>query len=538
MNMLMNKQFTGNKIAAAISLLVVLAAGVASKAAENNARLGDFRVRDPFVFADSASGLYYLFYTSGGNVYCRESRDLANWSGFRRVFANGGRFEETWAPEIHFYNGSYYMIVSLKVAGQKRGCYILRADAPGGPYTGNPVRLMPDDLWGLDGTLYVDESGTPYLVYCQGWKDFPDGNGGMRAVELTKDLMATAGEHKMLFRARDNTYSADGVTDAPFLYRAKNGDLVMLWSKYNNSRQYAIVSARSKNGIFGPWTQDAGALFTDNGGHAMVFRDFTGQNKIAFHSPNTPSGSERASICNFVDQNGVLSIDQSGVTVASTISLPVNGEALLGVPSAVNSIRQIVLSANVRAMVPVDHSGWVNSVNLSVSGTDRAKTYGFNLVYGNSATSNRVQLYRADQDGLVYNKVKIPRNQPVNLASFEKLFSPSGLDVRLVRKDRMAYLLANLDGKWERSGAWCSLKTRPRSSSSPTGKLPWKSQISRLQSGVDSSHARRSWQWVEVDGPAPGERVHQQHGCFGRNNRPVTCRQAPDADSHSTHSTH
>ena len=54
--------------------------------------------------------------------------------------------------------------------------------------------------------------------------------------------------------------------------------------------QYAIGVARSQSGtILGPWLQDPQPLNpNDNGGHAMIFRDFDGVLRISYHSPNTP----------------------------------------------------------------------------------------------------------------------------------------------------------------------------------------------------------------------------------------------------------
>lgn len=69
--------------------------------------------------------------------------------------------------------------------------------------------------------------------------------------------------------------------------------------------------ARSQSGtILGPWLQDPQPLNpNDNGGHAMIFRDFDGVLRISYHSPNTPGGSERLTIHRIVDNDGQLSID-------------------------------------------------------------------------------------------------------------------------------------------------------------------------------------------------------------------------------------
>ena len=107
------------------------------------------------------------------------------------------------------------------------------------------------------------------------------------------------------------------VSDAPFLYRANNGELLMLWSSFllgkDGNGQYAIGVARSQSGtVTGPWIQDPQPLNpNDNGGHAMIFKDFDGVLRISYHSPNTPGGSERLTIHRIVDNDGQLSIDFS-----------------------------------------------------------------------------------------------------------------------------------------------------------------------------------------------------------------------------------
>ena len=148
------------------------------------------------------------------------------------------------------------------------------------------------------------------------WTQISDGT--IVAQKLTKDLKEAAEEPVTLFAASEapwvirNSYY---VSDAPFLYRANNGELLMLWSSFllgkDGNGQYAIGVARSQSGtILGPWLQDPQPLNpNDNGGHAMIFRDFDGVLRISYHSPNTPGGSERLTIHRIVDNDGQLSID-------------------------------------------------------------------------------------------------------------------------------------------------------------------------------------------------------------------------------------
>lgn len=268
----------------------------------------DFRIRDPFILAHGESGTYYLFGTTDENVWSGpavgfdvyRSRDLAEWEGPFPAFRPEPGFwadRQFWAPEVFAYGGRYYMFASFKAEGAARGTQVLAADGPSGPYaplTGKP--LTPPDWECLDGTLYVDEDGTPWMVFCQEWLQVRDGK--MCAVPLTRDLKERAGEPVVLFAASSAPWvrpSREGncVTDGPFLYRSEDGQLLMLWSSIGE-KGYAMGIARSETGtVTGPWVHDEEPLFGEDGGHGMLFRTFGGELAMAIHAPNR-SPHERA----------------------------------------------------------------------------------------------------------------------------------------------------------------------------------------------------------------------------------------------------
>ena len=79
------------------------------------------------------------------------------------------------------------------------------------------------------------------------------------------------------------------VTDAPFIYRLDDGKLIMLWSSFRKTDgKYAIGQAVSASGnVLGPWVQEPETLNSDDGGHAMVFKDLKGRLMISYHAPNS-----------------------------------------------------------------------------------------------------------------------------------------------------------------------------------------------------------------------------------------------------------
>lgn len=156
------------------------------------------QMRDPFVLKQESEGCYYLYGSTdpdiwkgkaiGFDVYT--SRDLADWEGPFPAFRPDPDFwsdTNYWAPEVHAYQGKYYMFATFKAEGVCRGTQILVADRPLGPFrphSDGPV--TPRDWECLDGTLYVDADGTPWIVFCHEWVQVK--NGTVCALRLTPEL--------------------------------------------------------------------------------------------------------------------------------------------------------------------------------------------------------------------------------------------------------------------------------------------------------------------------------------------------------------
>lgn len=288
--------------------------------------LDDINIRDPFIYADSNTKTYYLYQTkdtvidgrSYGGVIAWRSADLQKWLGPIRVFTcpkdnflNG----YVWAPEMHAYDGKYYLFLTINSdikwkASQKgwgeynhRVVQVMRADSPEGPFA--PMSDMPTtpiDQMALDGTLYV-EDGTPYMVYCNEWIQRVDGT--YRLAQLTPDLSRTVDDGHDLFCASaipwgTGSLNAESgirsyVSDGCFLWRTSK-KLLMLVSSFGKDG-YAVGVAESLTGkITGPWLLHDEPLTHHDGGHGMIFRDFSGQPWLLIHSPNSPSGQERAKL--------------------------------------------------------------------------------------------------------------------------------------------------------------------------------------------------------------------------------------------------
>jgi arabinan endo-1,5-alpha-L-arabinosidase len=164
----------------------------------------DVQIRDPFIFPVKQEGKYYMFGSTDKNIWGKGtgfdlyiSSDLTNWEGPFPAFRPETDFyseENFWAPEVHEYQGEYYMFATF-----------LRKD---------------------NGCL------------CHEWVQVEDGE--VCAVRLTEDLKEALGEPIILFRASEAPWTTplvhpkrsspnNHVTDGTYMYRASNGDMKGSW---------------------------------------------------------------------------------------------------------------------------------------------------------------------------------------------------------------------------------------------------------------------------------------------------------------------
>ncbi len=253
-------------------------------------------IRDPFVVYENDT--YYLFgtrakdfgkKTGGFDLYT--SADLENWSEPIPCFDSEKyalNSDANWAPEVHKYKGKYYMFATFRQQNGLRGTYSLVSDSIKGPFIPNSkCALTPNEWECLDGTLYVDESGVPYLVFCHEHTQIIDGT--ICYAKLSENLDSLASDVTELFCAssckpvgpmQNNHY----ITDGPFMYRSKTGELFMIWSSFIKGN-YAELIVKFKNGTLSTEFEHLEPLLDNDGGHGMIFSD--GKNTyFTYHTPN------------------------------------------------------------------------------------------------------------------------------------------------------------------------------------------------------------------------------------------------------------
>ncbi len=268
--------------------------------------LSEIQVRDPFVLRDGE--FYYLFGSTDSDIWRAPGVGFDVYRGTAPgVFTEfdgpypafrppTGFWSVTnfWAPEVYAHDGGYVMFATFKPIDGCRGTAVLRSDEVMGPFvpwSDGPV--TPADWECLDGTLYVDDAGDPWLVFCHEWQQV--GDGQVCATRLTPDLRAAVGEPRLLFTASQAPWAAplqgrapgSYVTDGPFPYRPGPDRLSLLWSSFGPAGNYCIGEAVSDSGtIDGPWRQRPRPLYEADGGHGMLFTGPDGTLYLAIHTPN------------------------------------------------------------------------------------------------------------------------------------------------------------------------------------------------------------------------------------------------------------
>jgi len=282
--------------------------------------------RDPSVIVTEDA---YYMYGTGWSCY-KNTGDLltGEWVKLRNVVTVPSDAQShKWAPEVHYYNGNYYMFTTYlsKTTGY-RGCTVLKSASPEGPFVeiskGTALvengeggydevamgHITPTDADRIDGTFYVDPEGQPWMIYVDEWVSTPDGVGRMSAAKLSEDLSEFISEPVELFSAGETGWSGV-ITDGCFMYTTEDGQLLMLWSS-SDGYGYSEGIARSEAGnVLGPWTHDQVRLYSKrfvgkDGGHGMIFYDRDGQMYMSLHSPN--EGEEHVCFLKLREENNTL----------------------------------------------------------------------------------------------------------------------------------------------------------------------------------------------------------------------------------------
>ena len=245
-------------------------------------------VHDPSVFYDEESETYYAF---GSHFAVASSTDLVNWHQVATDGAEGqellygttdwhsvlsqsaalvGGSENTWAPDVEYYNGKYYMYYSLTSGFGSSNSVIGRVEADSvlGPYSneaiivtgvGSSTANKPNCI---DPELFYDKDGGLWMVYGSFF-------GGIYILELYNEgenwglPKEGQGEFGTLIM-RNPSEGAEG----PFIFYNAETDYYYLLTSYGSlSENYNLRVVRSKNPD-GPYEDVSGMDVTLNSSSA------------------------------------------------------------------------------------------------------------------------------------------------------------------------------------------------------------------------------------------------------------------------------
>lgn len=293
------------KLLTSLVCLLAVCSGMCQSRAKNHVPLDSIVLSDPCILPDRATMTYYMTGT-GGKLW--KSKDLRYWDGPYTVAETDpaswmGPKPMIWAAELHPYKDKYYYFATftnpeVKIGTfrgneiERRAYHVLVSDKAEGPY--RPMEdktYLPAEKPTLDGTLWVDTDGKPYMVYCYEWLQTWDST--IEKIELKPDLSGSMGEGQLLFRASDSPWSrevidgdtvASKVTDGPYLFRTQTGRLGMIWTSWIYDVYTQGVAYSESGTLDGPWVQEEQPITPPNFGHGMLFRTFDGQLLMSVHS--------------------------------------------------------------------------------------------------------------------------------------------------------------------------------------------------------------------------------------------------------------
>jgi arabinan endo-1,5-alpha-L-arabinosidase len=251
-------------------------------------------------------------HTAGGWFYHKipelKSYDLVHWVYVGDAFSAppgwASKNAGLWAPDIHFFNGKYYLYYTVTDTpsadsdnGGGSAIGVATSSSPTGPWTDSggpvvephPAPCCPGSQRWVFDPMVVDDNGQKYIFYGSFF-------GGISARKLTPDGLHSDPASQTQI-AIDNRYEGTWIMrhDGYWYFMGSatnccNGQLT----------GYSVFAARSAN-ILGPYVDKEGVSILDsrtggtpvismNGnrwvgpGHNAVFTDFDGQDWFLYHA--------------------------------------------------------------------------------------------------------------------------------------------------------------------------------------------------------------------------------------------------------------
>ncbi|MEO7777388.1 MAG: arabinan endo-1,5-alpha-L-arabinosidase [Fibrobacteria bacterium] len=231
---------------------------------------GDDGAHDPMMF--KVAGDYFVYYTGTG-IQTKTSKDRITWRNtaaalpampaWHREYVPAAG-SNLWAPDVHFRAGKYWLYYSVSTSGSRVSAIGLATAAAINPNGGTEWRDQgmvintsnADDYNAIDPNVYVDSSGTPWLVFGSWWS-------GIKMFQIDPATGKRAAGSQLYALA----YHKNGAEGA---FLIKHGEYFYLWLSWDvccngASSTYNIRVGRAKQ-LTGPFTDSKGVALPSQGG--------------------------------------------------------------------------------------------------------------------------------------------------------------------------------------------------------------------------------------------------------------------------------
>jgi arabinan endo-1,5-alpha-L-arabinosidase len=227
-----------------------------------------------------ADGTYYVFSTGPG-IPIRRSKDLVHWEHAGRVFKDDvpgwaaktvPGAKDVWAPDIAFFNGTYWLYYSVSTFGSQRSVIGLATNLTLDPdrrdYQWTDQGLVLDsqpgqgDFNAIDPAFVLDEAQQPWLAFGSYW-------GGIKLVGLDAPTgKPRPGGNLRALAARP------GSTAIEASYLIHRDGFYYLFVSFDRcckgvDSDYKIMVGRSQE-ITGPYADSTGRPMTEGGGTLLL----------------------------------------------------------------------------------------------------------------------------------------------------------------------------------------------------------------------------------------------------------------------------
>jgi arabinan endo-1,5-alpha-L-arabinosidase len=249
--------------------------------------------------------VYYIFCTGQG-ITVWSSVNRVDWKKEEPVFAQPPAWVlkelpafkgHTWAPDISFHNGQYYLYYAVSAFGKNTSCIGVATNKtlhPGSPDyhwedQGKLVQSVPnrDDWNAIDPNLFVDDNDTAWLTFGSFW-------GGIKLVKLNNDLISLVHPEVWYNLASRRNDPGNTAIEAPFLF--KKGKYYYLFVSVDFccrglKSNYKVLVGRSEK-VTGPYVDKNNVAMMKGGGSLVAAGDTTNWAAVGHNSVYTFDGKD------------------------------------------------------------------------------------------------------------------------------------------------------------------------------------------------------------------------------------------------------